>query len=309
MLDQGNLARVVHPRHRELIELVDADDISGVLALASLDDVAAAWCRYAQKPSEDRDDTEVEPDWWAVVFFWARPLFEDRELHRAALLKLIERADSDDVIGQVAAGPLENFMSNNESDLQWLEANAARNPKLRQAIAGVWIDLTPANMARLDRAAGTPLTRPLPREALPRELLAVDDAQAALVEASGSEWWSNEDVDVDALAAFETATNEWMRSLIPMDPESVAERARLRGEVQELLLGLRDRLSSHKRDWAQDCLVHDIPAAALDSIVIALSDAREPITDDERAVMLVLGEKFELGRSIPRRLGLCPHRA
>jgi hypothetical protein len=66
------------------------------------------------------------------------------------------------IIGCVAAGPLENFISDNEDDLRSLETNARDNENLRKALRGVWVTtfVSPETLARLYRAAGAPLPRP-----------------------------------------------------------------------------------------------------------------------------------------------------
>lgn len=190
--------RVVHERSAELYELIRTEDVDGVLTIATLDDVAEAWCRYTSKPNDS--------DWWAIEFFKVRPLIGNRELHRAALLRLLEHATSDLVIGCIGAGPLEDFVTrtgsldgrrvdpysraDDESDLQWLETQAATNAKLRQALSGVWAGnvVSEQTMTRLDRAAGTHLTRPRPREEWPPEVRAMHDAEVALAEVAGPEW-------------------------------------------------------------------------------------------------------------------------
>lgn len=64
----------------------------------------------------------------------------------------------------------------------WLEAECAHNPKLRQALGNVWCagDVSDATLARLDAAAGVPLERPRPREALPPDVAAALDEFEAL---------------------------------------------------------------------------------------------------------------------------------
>jgi len=89
------------------------------------------------------------------------PLSRNRELYRAALLKLLEHAP-ESLIALIGAGPLEDFISDDESDLQWLEANAATNERLRSALSMVWVwrRVTPATLSRLEAAARVPLDRP-----------------------------------------------------------------------------------------------------------------------------------------------------
>jgi hypothetical protein len=151
---------MVHVRHEELEGLVDEGDISGVLRIASLDDVAEAWCRYTAR--EHADDEDDYPDWWAVEFFMMRSLVDARKVHREALLKLLEHAPDDHVIGCIGAGPLEDFVSDDADDLAWIERHAVSNPRLREALAGMWVAtlVSEDTLRWLDHAAGKQLPRP-----------------------------------------------------------------------------------------------------------------------------------------------------
>jgi len=174
------------PRHAELQRLVDDEDVAGVLAIVSLDDIAASWCGYHAREVHDDDD----PDWWAIELFMTRDFVADRRRHRAALLRLLAHADSPGVLGVVGAGPLENFVSDDEGDLRWLEAEAPRNPRLREALAVVWCDgeVTAATMARLDAVAARPLPRMPPRAEWPRSAVEFVDARDELLAVAGPRW-------------------------------------------------------------------------------------------------------------------------
>jgi hypothetical protein len=141
---------------RDLPDPLDDDYLDRLLNTVTLDDIAAAWCRHNSELGKGIED----PDWWAVDFVLSSDLESNRDLHRATLLKLFEHADSEDLIACVGAGPLEDFISEDEDDLQWLEAQAASNVKLRSALGGVWIRVSEPTFERLDRAAGRRLRRP-----------------------------------------------------------------------------------------------------------------------------------------------------
>jgi hypothetical protein len=141
---------------RDLPDPLDDDYVHRLLTMVTLDDIAEAWCRHT---SQDRGGIE-DPDWWAVAFVLSSDLARNSELHRATLLKLLEHADSELLVGCVGAGPLEDFISEDEDDLRWLEAQAAANVKLRTALGGVWIRVSEPTFERLDRAAGRRLRRP-----------------------------------------------------------------------------------------------------------------------------------------------------
>ncbi|MFN8016853.1 MAG: hypothetical protein U0P45_01885 [Acidimicrobiales bacterium] len=136
---------------------VDVGDIDGLLALVSADEIAIAWHRYTATPEPKDVD---HPDWWAVDLFWVTELLERKDLHRHLLLKLIEHA-SEATLGQVAAGPLEDFVSDDEDDVRWIEAACATNMRLRTALTFTWSStyVSRATLRRLDAAAGEPLPR------------------------------------------------------------------------------------------------------------------------------------------------------
>jgi hypothetical protein len=141
--------------------LVDEENLDRLFSLVSLDDVAIAWCRSHSAPrSIDGDD----PDWWAVDLFFTRAISERSMLYRSLLLKLIEHANEAD-LGNIGAGPLEDFVSDDTDDLAWLESQCASNPKLRTALAGVWCSnhVSEETLERLDVAAGVKLARLTPR--------------------------------------------------------------------------------------------------------------------------------------------------
>lgn len=136
---------------------VDAGDIDGLLTIVSLDDIALAWHRYV---GADEPKGHHHPDWWAMGLLMDSDLFQRTDLHRALLLKLIEHGP-DDALGYVAAGPLEDLLSDDEEDLVWLETQCTHNSRLREALAeaccATWV--SDATMARLDAAARQPLLR------------------------------------------------------------------------------------------------------------------------------------------------------
>jgi hypothetical protein len=93
-----------------------------------MDEVAEAWCRYTERrehagPDDDADD--ADPDWWAIEFFMMLPIFRNERVYRSGLLALLSKANTDFLVSCVAAGPLENFISDDESDLRW---RARREP-------------------------------------------------------------------------------------------------------------------------------------------------------------------------------------
>ena len=148
------------PRHLE--ELLDNYRVDELLSLVTLEEIADAWCRYQTRPHIDGVEDE-DPDWWAVELLM-RDYFlrSDEPRVRAVLDLLVGRAPDDDVLGVVAAGPLEDLvMEADEDRLRWIEQRAEESPRFRQALQRVWVwRLPPDALARVEQAAGTSLARP-----------------------------------------------------------------------------------------------------------------------------------------------------
>ena len=77
------------------------------------------------------------------------------------ILDLVEKAPNDKVLGVVAAGEIEDFIMAYAPDfIDRIEAEASRNPRFKEALAGVWIMRLPPNLFdRIERAAGVPVRR------------------------------------------------------------------------------------------------------------------------------------------------------
>ena len=129
---------------------------------ADLDDVANAWCRYHARTATGQKLGVDDGDWWAVEFWLAgSEVWANEVVVREGLLALIDAA-TDDLLSYVGAGPLETFISADESRVRWIENQAARSVRFRKALANVWTWGTEPDdvAARLERAAGVPLARP-----------------------------------------------------------------------------------------------------------------------------------------------------
>jgi hypothetical protein len=143
-----------------LEDLINRGEIDAVLAVVSLDEIAAAWCRDWAR--DDWNPDEARPDWWASNLLMCPEVRQNSPLMRALILRLLDHADTEDLIGCVGAGPLEDYFCGDEDDLKWIEQQAAQSERFRLAVGHLWVANTVAAgvMARLDRAAGQPLARP-----------------------------------------------------------------------------------------------------------------------------------------------------
>ena len=122
--------------------------------MVGLDVIARAWLAYHRKSTPGGEE---DADWWAVELWFEEP---DAHRRRAMLESLIEQAVDEDDLANVAAGPLEAYLSDDESTLHWVERHAAKSPKLKRALAAVQVDRLPDRaFARIERAAGTALLR------------------------------------------------------------------------------------------------------------------------------------------------------
>ena len=188
-------------QRRTLHDLVDDDDIDALLLRVSLDDIAEAWCRYNAAEHDSDEEAWEDPDWWAIELLFGGAFYRDADLIRSILIKLVEHANSDQ-LGAIGAGPLENFVSDDEDDLRWIETQCASNEGFRVALSGVWCasSVSTATMERLDAAAGVRLSRPMPREEWPPELIAVRDAETRLLGIAGADWGVAESPTADQLA-------------------------------------------------------------------------------------------------------------
>jgi hypothetical protein len=147
------------PKH--LQELLDSFRVDQLLSLVTLEEIAQAWCRYQTRPHIPGVEDE-DPDWWAIELLMDSRFQSDEQRLRTTLDLLIERAPDDDVLGVAAAGPLEDFLSlPEENRLRWVEQRAVESDRFRQALQSVWVwNLPPDAFARIEQAAGAPLTRP-----------------------------------------------------------------------------------------------------------------------------------------------------
>jgi hypothetical protein len=143
-----------------LERLVDERDLDGLLARVSIDEIADAWWRYQLRHAGDAA-THDDGDWWAVeLWLSGGPIYESETAVRGGLVALIDRAPERADVGLVGAEPLENFVTNDEDRIVWIEDWARRSDSFKMALANVWVDhLSPETFDRIEQAAGTQLAR------------------------------------------------------------------------------------------------------------------------------------------------------
>jgi hypothetical protein len=156
----------------EIRKLLDACEPDAALALVSVEELAAAYCRYVARnmASEEPLDWDEDPDGWAAELYFeiTSPGFEQERSHadeeriRRFLLLIVAGAANDDVLSYIGAGPFEDFLGPDESRVSWIEAQAVASATFRKALANVWIwSWAPEEIfVRIEAAAQAPLAWP-----------------------------------------------------------------------------------------------------------------------------------------------------
>lgn len=142
----------------QLEALIDEHKLDEVFAIATLHEIASAWNCYHRRDA----DTYLDDDWWAITFWLTgSPVWENEEVLREGLVALLHGVD-DEFVGHVGAGPLEDFVADDESRLAWISEQASTSERFRRAIAVMYVwGVEPDSVAEhIERAAGVPLPRP-----------------------------------------------------------------------------------------------------------------------------------------------------
>lgn len=146
-------------------------DVGKLLSRVTLERVATAWCGYHTRTHVEGVEDD-DPDWWAVQLLFDGEFWSDELRVRTVIDLLVECASDGRILGAVGAGPLEDFVSDDEDRLVWIEQRAAASARFREALSHVWIwRLGPDVLERVERAAGEDLARPTNKvEIAPGEL-------------------------------------------------------------------------------------------------------------------------------------------
>jgi hypothetical protein len=143
-------------------KVLDTEGAAALRAYISVEEVSAAWCRYAARQirrPEDEPDWEGDPDGWAAELYFEED-FWDIPRRQTFLVRIAELAANDDVLLLVGAQGLEDWINDDEDCLLWVEEHAARSEKFRKALQNVQVSSTrvsPETVLRLERAAGAAL--------------------------------------------------------------------------------------------------------------------------------------------------------
>jgi hypothetical protein len=138
--------------------ILASEGAAGLRDVVSIDEVAAAWCRYAERDlrrgQDARPDWEGDPDGWAMEIYFEEE-FWDIPRRKRFLSLIAALAPNDDVLLLVGAQGLEDFITDEEDRLAWAEEQAALSGNFRKALQNVYVSgLAPNSVTRLERAAG-----------------------------------------------------------------------------------------------------------------------------------------------------------
>jgi hypothetical protein len=146
-------------RDPDRVSAPDSEDdgrIDEILQVVTPQQIAETWVRYNRSPP--RPDEPDGSDWWAIYLWQSWQWWEDEARVRDGLLHLVDAAETDDDLAFIRAGPLEVFISDDDSRVERIERHAAGSTRFRQALAHVWVWELPDKMFwRVQRASGSKL--------------------------------------------------------------------------------------------------------------------------------------------------------
>jgi hypothetical protein len=126
-----------------------------------IDDWAKAYIAAQQDPKRLEDD---HPLWWAIDGFFAmlgENSVADAEDAWRAILRVLELDPPAEVLGVLAAGPLEDLVDvHGAAFIDRIEVEARRDPKFRALLNGVWQSSTDAIWSRVEACRGSVVATP-----------------------------------------------------------------------------------------------------------------------------------------------------
>ena len=116
---------------------------------------ATAYIEAQQRSSTIEADN---PLWWAIERFMNVYEQQEAEDAWAAILEILARKPSTQVIGMLAAGPLEDLIAEwGTLFIERIELEARQNPEFRHILGGVWQNGSTAEIwERIEKSRGKP---------------------------------------------------------------------------------------------------------------------------------------------------------
>jgi len=116
-------------------------------------DISAWASAYLAAESLPADAKHESPQWWAIERFMNLHDREQAEHAWLAILEVLSRSPNQDVVGVLAAGPLEDLVEEwGPEFIDRVELEARRNPAFRYLLGGVWQSSTNEVWSRIEKA-------------------------------------------------------------------------------------------------------------------------------------------------------------
>jgi hypothetical protein len=112
--------------------------------------------RYAERVVLGKGNVFAEQDlnWWAEETF-QKVVHSDPELAWELMLQVIASTDKPEVLGMVAAGPLEDLVNyHGPQFIERIERQAAADQTFRECLSGIYPSSTPEVWQRIEKATG-----------------------------------------------------------------------------------------------------------------------------------------------------------
>lgn len=104
---------------RRLEGMLNEGRLEELLSLVSLEEIADAWWRYTLRDRSEGDDASDDPDWWAIDLWLGHSgIYKRGDMGREGIRLLAERAPEGADLGYLGAGPIENFLQDDEDQLR-----------------------------------------------------------------------------------------------------------------------------------------------------------------------------------------------
>lgn len=113
---------------------------------------ATAYIEVVQLPISNQDKS---PLWWAIERFILPEHLQEAEDAWEAILEVLKRQPPAEVIGMLAAGPLEDLINDwGPTFIDRIETEARKNPAFHHLLGGVWKSSTPEVWQRIESIRG-----------------------------------------------------------------------------------------------------------------------------------------------------------
>jgi len=115
----------------------------------------AAWASAYVEAQMLQDIPGDHPLWWAIERFMLVDTSTLPEDCWAAILEILSRNPPQEVIGVLAAGPLEDLIRcHGPAFIERIETESRRNKVFRHLLGGVWQNTSPEIWARIQKSRG-----------------------------------------------------------------------------------------------------------------------------------------------------------